>query len=76
MNAILMKAIKNEVVTDGDIALELQDLCEIERTECTECPVYKVQGSPTIWNSGECPLRENGSAMLGFLRDKHEEGML
>ena len=76
MNTILTKLIKNEVVNDSDVAMELRDLCEIERPDCTGCPVYKVQGSPTIWNSGECDVRDHGSAMLEFLRDKHNEGML
>lgn len=82
MNDIVLKHIKGEPVTDGDIAMALHDVCESVHSSCdSECPVFKINGGVPLETQGrgnlrrkECSCFKHGSAMLAFIREKMDQG--
>jgi len=74
---LIMKLIKNEQITDKDLAWELYDICDSVHSSCnSDCPVYELNGNsvPDTANDWKvnrgCDCFKNGDEMLSFIRSK------
>jgi hypothetical protein len=71
---LLMKLIKEEKITDEDLANELYEICDKVHSSCdNSCPVYELNGGVPDTakdfkiNRG-CDTFKNGFKMLEFIR--------
>lgn len=74
---LLLKLIRQEQVTDQDIADELYEICDRVHSSCdSDCPVYSINGNrvPDTANDFKvnrgCDTFKDGEAMLRFIRER------
>jgi len=73
MNIILQKLIKNEQITDDDIAEELYDICCAVHASCdSECPIFALENKIPMNENKECYYFKSGHKMLKKLRQNNQ----
>ena len=76
-NPLIIKLAIGEEVTDKDIEIDLEEICEIVHSSCdSACPIYAINGGKAPIDDKNsrfgCDCFRNGEKMLQFIRHRFD----